>query len=115
MITSVTQGELADLAAKLPHGGLRDWCDSCGIKDSQTIVYADSGMLSRCLAAANSSLTQESNSESNQESNDENIQRQRGPDLDPIADAGQGPQDAGILGTGPTEPTTLFPNPGELD
>jgi|GEM_PF-5495071 len=97
MITPISRHELAELASKLADPELKSWCDGSGILDSGEIVYADTEMLSRCFASAGS-FSQESKPKSKRkkESKREDIQRQRGPKLDPIADVGQGSQDERI-------------------
>lgn len=80
MISKITCEELADLADSLPSGELKAWCESSSAGTPATIVYADSGMLSRCREAA---ATQgESEAPSEIESNDEDIQGQPEPELD---------------------------------
>lgn len=79
MITPITRKELAGLASSLPPGELQSWCESSSAGSPNTTVYADSGMLSRCRAAAK--IQNESDAPSEIESNDEDVQGQQEPKL----------------------------------
>ena len=70
MLAATTRGELAELAARLPQGVSRDWCELSAAGPAAQIVYADSEMLSHCRESANPT------DESLKESNDGNVSRQ---------------------------------------
>ena len=54
MSLPITCGELADLAAVLPAGDMRDWCNLSATGPPWQVVFADDDMLSRCRDAAGS-------------------------------------------------------------
>ena len=89
-----THGELAELATQLPLGDLRDWCVASGRGIASANVYADSDMLSRCRAAANSSFTGESNNTIEESKKIEDVYRQQGGDLESLTDVSEDEENA---------------------
>ena len=107
MSTPITHGELAELATQLPEGQLRDWCVASGRGTPSMTVYADSEMLSRCRAAANSSDQEESNPTIEESKESEDIQGQPGPAMDPVAESSEGSRDEDETGTRHKSPRRL--------
>ena len=85
---------LAELATQLPLGDLRDWCVASGRGIASANVYADSDMLSRCRAAANSSFTGESNNTIEESKKIEDVYRQQGGDLESLTDVSEDEENA---------------------
>lgn len=62
MSIAITRGELAEIASKLPDGDLKKWCEMSSVGPAESVVFADSDMLSRCRQSASSLYTDESES-----------------------------------------------------
>lgn len=94
MVTPIKRSELATLLPFLVDAPEREWCELSASGDPSQLVYADTGMLSRCREIADS--IRESNESNHQESKDDaDIQGQSGPELAPDVEPRRGKEKPG--------------------